>query len=213
MKKLATILALTGVVANLGFATVFADDATGTQVIGCNEGGGLSLSAPANLGFYGRSTNFYQGSDAPLEGLSSLTLTDTRGYGACGAGASLTVQSDGLVSGTYTINLATGTFGNTDLTEDSVITASSPDTLIGVVVDTTVASVNTAIAGGVELISSTEAFYGDVTLALNTGNADSQNNTVLKAQHDNLENGGTSYAGPIPTGSYTGDITFTVTTT
>lgn len=224
MKKLATILALTGVVANLGFATVFADDATGTQDIGCNGGAGPSLSAPANLGFYGRSTQFTNELDANLENPSLapslVTVTDLRGYdvaaGDCGAGFSLAVQSDGLVQGNYTIHLGTGSFDNSDLSEDTTVSTSFPDTLIGPVVTTTIASVDQEIAGGgVELMSATEAFYGDVTLALNSSDADNttgalNNNTVLKARHDKLEDAGGAYAGPIPAGSYIGTITFTL---
>ncbi len=222
MKKLATILALTGVVANLGFATTFAEVSTGSQTIECNSFGNYSLIAPADLGFYQRTTNFYNETSAPLEtsvgpGAPILVVTDTRGYDStaadCGAGFTLSVQSNGLAFGDYNINLGTGSFNNTDLSEDvGGITESSPETLIGAaaLVNTISESTNQPIETSVTLMTSSEAFYGDVTFALNTGNADNQNSTVLKALHDKLEDVNGAYVGPIPAGDYTGDITFTL---
>ena len=233
MKKLATVLALTAVMANLGLATVFAQavGSTGTQVIGCNANGGLTFDATRSLGFYSRSSNFNSETDANLENplnvdnnpvYSKLTVSDTRGYDAaastCGNGFTVSVQSTGLsrttADGLFNINLATGTFGNSDLAEDQTYATSSPDTLIGSVVSTASSS-DAPIATAVDLLDATEAFYGDVQLTLNSSNADNtvgspNDATVLKAQHDNIEKDGSPYSGPIPTGSYTGTITFTL---
>jgi hypothetical protein len=262
MKKLASILALTAIVANLGLATALAagTPATGSQAITCG-GGGLSFqSIPPKLQFTGKTVVFASGTtDAyvsaalasngdPYVPGAVLDVQDTRGYdpadntdastggttGMCAAGLTVAEQStntDGshgmeftADSHTFVIPLWTGAIDDSALTaEDTTVAHSSPDAIRGTVagggtdniVNVTTDSASTAISSDIQLIKSVESFYGDFTLNLNT-----LNHQVLVARHDYIEKGDVAnglytatvpiYTGPIPAGTYTGTITFTL---
>jgi hypothetical protein len=236
-KKLVAILALTGAIANLGLATAFAADSAGSQTIGCDAGGDKVLTAPATVTFEGKSTNFHNEVDASANLVASqgslIKVTDTRGYdataGNCGAGFTLSVASNGLqlydVDGSdFDIQLGLGA-ASAAWAEDLDTAVSSPATLLANVATVADASDHSLITTSKDLITSSEAFTGDVSLELS--------NAVLNAVGDNTVVGNASpvsfgkrtavtpdpeltpfdawdYTAAIPTGSYTGTITFTM---
>lgn len=240
MKKLATILALTAVVANLGLATVFAAN-NASQVIGCTAGA-VTLDAPLSVSFFARNTNFVDQTDSNVDGSTPqyVTVTDLRGYdpgaGAletCGAGKVVTINSGATdltkvladPNMAFKIPLYTGTMSNTDnLTEDDITyPTSSPVTLVGDVVNVTTASNQIALANsGLQIFSATEAFYGVAKLRLNLATTDStvsDAGVVLKAAHNHLENSTnystlatfSPYAGALASGIYNGVVTISMT--
>lgn len=199
-RKLVSILAITGVVANLGLATVFAQT-TGSEVVGCNTAGAISIgSASAAVTFEARTTDF-SGGDAGITGTPlDVVVTDSRGYNpsstaTCGAGSTLTIQSaglNGLAVGNTTTNLSLGL--GTALTSGSLSctsTTCSPATLSDVATVTGATTGN--ISAGQSLVTFTEAFYGDIQTHM-TGN--------------DLEV--TAPSAPVPADTYEGQITFTL---
>jgi len=202
MKKLASILAITGVVANLGLASmVFAQsNVNATETIGCNSLGTVSISyANPNATFQSRTVNFYQEEvNAPLSATAPLVVkvADTRGYDAttshCALGSTLSVISSGLVNATEPAPLLVGVGTDIGLTHTSWdgVTGSPADI-------STISSWDTNaghdITSMTALWNSTESFSGVLKFAF-SGND-------LEVRQDEL-------TGPIAKGDYTGTITF-----
>lgn len=205
MKKLATILALTGVVANLGVASLVFAQTSGSQTIGCNAAGSTSIAATNSVTFDSRTTNFYLETDAPL-GIDfplMVDVTDTRGYDPavdadCEPPAApdtvedpftLQIQSAGLTSGSTTLSLELGTaLTGADL---SCLTTCAPSTLGDVA--TTAGTADTGISTAQDLVTFDETFSGTIRTEMQT--------TDLEV---------VAPAGPIATGTYTGTITFSL---
>lgn len=209
MKKLATVLALTGVVANLGLATVFAQTSEGSQTIGCNAGT-VSISLPTtgtgdSVSFEGRSTAFYaDATNAPLDVGQSLPIqvTDDRGYDPgvndCRSSTAptadhaftLQIQSPGLTGPSSTVlDLQLGTaLVAGDLSETP---GTSPSTVGDVATVTGLA--DTSISTASNIVTFDETFSGDIGVTL-TG--------------DQLEV--VKPSGVIPAGVYTGTITLSL---
>jgi len=170
----------------------------GEITIGCNTGGNISISnISTNATFEERSTNFYQDTtNAPLVSALQVDVTDNRGYnpdpGAdCGPASTLSIQSDGLSYAGNSFNLNLGT----PLTNANISCISSkcvPDSTSINDVATTQGSVGT-IGSGMEVLNLSEAFGGTVRLELTNHNLE-----VVKP------------SGPIPKGTATGTITFTL---
>lgn len=212
-------------------------DSTGNINIGCNTvTGGLSLQTPTDIDFAARHTDFYASTDASalhessIPGdLSRIRITDTRGFDAnhpsgpslCGGGFTFQIQSSGLhqynVDGSdVNLRLGLGTVANSILTEDSSITTSSPDVLVGGIVNAATTSSNQLINTSADLVTSTEAFSGNVDFFLD--------NNLLLVRHDKIQKRATvnpsstpfasdssqDYSGPIAAGLHTGIITLTL---
>jgi hypothetical protein len=205
MKKLATILALTGVVANLGVASLAFAQTSGSQTIGCNAAGTTSISATNSVTFESRTTNFYAETDAPLNVGSDLTVdvTDTRGYDpAAGTDCEppaapdgvedssvLQIQSAGLVNGATTLSLELGTaLTGADL---SCTTTCAPSTLSDVAA--AAGTADTGITSAQNLVTFDETFSGTIRTTMST--------TDLEV---------VAPAGPVATGTYAGTITFSL---
>ena len=225
-KKLVAILALTGAIANLGLATVFAANApTGSQTIGClNPVEDVpTLDTPEVVGFEARHTNFYVESDANAvvgDG-DAVVVTDTRGYDAgltegCGEGFSLGIQSSGLNNGAtingqkqYNIQLKLG--ANMDEawtpTAEGANATTFPESMTGVVTYEDVGG--ELITSEQVLIDSTEAVSGVFTAHLvdhlYASYADLQSRVVA-----NPVNLYSSLSADIAPGIYEGTITFTL---
>jgi hypothetical protein len=168
------------------------------QNITCDTNGAVSISAvtPA-VSFVSRSVDFYTetaaGLSPLLDGGLQISVTDTRGYdpGAtdCGGPSTLSIQSSGLVNGATTLGLQLGnalTSGALACTSGSC----SPATLGDVA---TVTGSTGAISAAVDIVQFAEAFSGTIRTSL---------------QGDDLQV--TPPATVIPTGTYTGTITFTL---
>lgn len=174
MKKLATILALTAVVANLGIASVLAQSTSGTQDIGCNTAGASSIVTTAAVAFDSRTTDFEHETaaslDSLLDGGLQIDVTDTRGYDPgvgvdeiCGdayevqiqsaAGLSNTIDSLALQLGTALVN------GDLSCTSGSCSPTSVNDVA-------TADGTTGAIATAQPIISFSEAFSGTIRGAL-----------------------------------------------
>lgn len=219
MKKLTTILALTAVTANLGLATVFAEDVTGSQIIDCNAGGTYSIVTTnasddqnSNITFAQRTTNFTAENDAnAVQSQDSfIRVQDNRGYdpaGAnnCGNGLALSVQSSsGLTNGTDTIHLKLG-----DYTIDNnfeLVTGSNPNNINTILTNSNSSGV--IQNSPVNLFTTNEAFDGAIDVFYNKTQATDSNSTnvLIVASHD-------SVSGPISPGTYSGNVTFTLTVT
>lgn len=168
------------------------------QNITCDTNGAVSISAvtPA-VSFVSRSVDFYNetaaGLSPLLDGGLQISVTDTRGYdpGAtdCGGPSTLSIQSSGLVNGATTLGLQLGnalTGGALACTSGSC----SPATLGDVA---TVTGSTGTISAAVDIVQFAEAFSGTIRTSL---------------QGDDLQV--TPPATVIPTGTYTGTITFTL---
>ncbi len=199
MKKLASILAITAVVANLGIAAVYAVDADpmtteGTQTIGCATEAEPTLSATDAATFQQRYTNFYNSTDSQLTSNLVVSFQDTRGYdpdgvGRCGNGYIVTIASPGLTLGTGTDPL--------DMVYDHTVDVGDCARCDGGDVITEMTD-SGSISTAKNLFETTEAFLGTYTLTL------PMETTALVVDS-------ASVAGPIAQGAYTGVITFDAT--
>lgn len=198
MKKLATILALTAVVANLGIASVLAQSTSGTQDIGCNTAGASSIVTTAAVSFDSRTTDFENDTaaslDAQLDGGLQVEVTDTRGYDpaatTCGAAYGVQIQSAAGLSNTIdSLALQLGTaLVNGDLSCTSA--SCSPSSVNDVA---TADGTTGAIATAQPIISFSEAFSGTIRGQLIT--------TDLQVTPPTTQ---------ITSGTYTGTILFTL---
>ncbi len=162
--------------------------------VGCNTGGAISISGiSVTAPFETRTPEFYNDlTDAPLTSAIYLEITDTRGYDpnppSCGVASTISVQSDGLVNGSDTLAVGLGT---AIIPADwSCQGACSPANL-------SILSSNSAVGPiltGTDILSLSEAFGGAFRL-----NLDDDNLEILRP------------AGPVGTGTYGGNITFTLT--
>ncbi len=175
-----------GCVAGLG-------ETCGEITIGCNLGGTISISnITPEATFEPRSTNFYQDpTNAPLESVIQVDITDTRGYGSCGDASTLSIQSSGLALGASTLGLNLGTAltqGSITCPDDNCV----PDSAHLSDVATTPGATG-SIATGADVLNLSEGFDGTIRLQISGDNLE-----VVKP----LE--------PISKGDYVGDITFTL---
>lgn len=206
MKKLASILALTGLAANFSIASIVFAQTSGSQTISCNPTGTTSISATNSVSFESRTTNFYLETDSPLSALLDgglqVNVVDSRGYDPtaedCQPPANpesgdepfvLQIQSNGLSSGSTTLELELGDA----LTAASLScpTLCSPSALSDVA--TVSGLTDTLITTGQDLVTFDESFAGTIRTSLVT--------TQLQVR---------APSGPIPTGTYTGTITFSL---
>jgi hypothetical protein len=209
MKKLATTLALTAVVLNLGIATVIAADTAGEQEIACNTlGGASSIASTATATFEGKTTEFYTGADAELTSIINVDVTDTRGYDAttpgidgvadnaddtCGLPYKVQIQSAaGLTNGIDVLDLALGAALTSTATDITCLAAicSPADPLV---ITSATGTNGTAIAGAQDIVNFSEAFGGEIRTAIDTGEL-----LVTKPP------------APIEKGTYQGTITFSL---
>lgn len=168
------------------------------QNIICDTAGFISISAVTpTVTFIPRTVDFYTESPAGLspllDGGLQISVTDTRGYDPtaadCGGPSTLSIQSSGLVNGTDTLNLQLGTA----LTAGALACTSSscyPTTLGDVA---TVTGSTGSISSAIDIVEFAEAFSGTIRTSL---------------QGDDLQVVPPSTA--IPTGTYSGTITFTL---
>jgi hypothetical protein len=206
MKKFGTILALTGLIANLSMASLVFAQTSGSQTISCNPTGTTSLTATTSVTFETRTTNFYLETDSPLSALLDgglqVDVTDTRGYDPTGLDCeppgtpdaaedafNLQIQSDGLISGATTLELELGD----TLTGASVFcyTVCTPSTVSDVATVTGLS--DTLITTAQNIVTFDESFAGTIRTRLQT--------TQLQVRKP------TSF---IPTGTYTGTIVFSL---
>lgn len=169
------------------------------QNIICDAGGAISISAvtPA-VSFVSRTVDFYNESPAGLspllDGGLQISVTDSRGYDPvlrqdCGGPSTLSIQSAGLSYGSTNLELQLGTA----LTSAALACTSascSPATLGDVAA---VTGSTGAISAAVDIVNFSEAFSGTIRTSLQT---------------DDLQVA--PPAAVIPTGTYTGTITFTL---
>jgi hypothetical protein len=212
-------------------------NSSGNLSIGCDETGSLALQIPNAIDFATKTTNFSAESSASAQHdiigggePAQIRISDTRGYdssaGNCGSGFTFQVQSTGLhkynVDGSdFNLRIGLGTVDNSILAEDTSITVSSPDVLAnqadGGVVHTATGSSDELITSSYNLVTSDEAFSGDIAFWLDNNlllvrsdkiqrRAAISNPEATPFATDNSQN----YSGPIPTGTYTGTITFTL---
>jgi alpha-tubulin suppressor-like RCC1 family protein len=205
-------------------------NSNGNIDIGCDATGSISLTAPTAITFDTKTTDFYNDSDAsavsvPGDGVdaSHLKITDTRGYDAgagseltCGNGFTLSVESNGLQlynvdNSDFDIQLGLGT-ASSAWTEGG---SSSPTTLLGNVVHAS-SSNDSLITTSKDLVTSEEAFSGNVSLELSGGVLKAPAATAFGMRAADLTNPELNpfatwdYTSAIPTGNYTGTITFTL---
>lgn len=165
-----------------------------TQNIGCNGAGSIGISAVSPTAtFESRTTSFFEDStDAALSSPIYLEVTDNRGYDPeatdCGAASSISVQSDGLTSGATTLGVNLGTA----LTSGS-LSCSSANCVPNDISVASVVGATGLISTGTDIMSLSEAYSGTIKLDMVTDDLQ-----ILRP------------AGPIDTGTYTGDITFTL---
>ncbi len=162
--------------------------------VGCNTGGAISISGiSVTAPFETRNPEFYTDfTDAPLTSPIYVEITDTRGYDpnppSCGVASTISVQSDGLVNGSDTLAVGLGT---AIVPADwSCQGACSPANLSILSSESAVGPILT----GTDILSLSEAFGGAFRL-----NLDDDNLEILRP------------VGPVGTGTYGGNITFTLT--
>ncbi len=199
-------------------------DVNAEQEITCNDIlGGVTLTVPSNLIFEGRTTNFHNETDAEIDDPNdaSIIVKDDRGYDpdshACGNGFTLSIQSDGLrlldIGDTdYNLELGLGDFDENKVSEDKNILTSSPATLIGnlVTVETIQALSREKITSSVDLLSSSDAFFGDLEIDLINVLKVFKDGIQKASPHSNTPVFSGNINEPIPPGNYIGTITVTV---
>ena len=169
-KKLVAILALTGAIANLGLATVFAAaNPTGSQAISCEENAGApTFDAPAAVGFDPRTTAFHSDTDAGANAGATLRVEDNEVMGCITTGFTISIASEGLTATAdgqdYSIMLKTmaGAAGNWSQANLTGMTETFPGTLLGGVATAGPAAEeeDIVILGGVNILTTTAGFTG-----------------------------------------------------
>lgn len=173
-------------------------DSNAEQNIICDTNGAISISAvtPA-VSFVSRTVDFYNEAPAGLspllDGGLQISVTDSRGYdpsaGDCGGPSTLSIQSNGLVNGTTTLGLQLG-----DALTNGALACTSVSCSPAVLGDVAAVTGSTgSVSAAVDIVEFTEAFSGTIRTSL---------------QSDNLQV--TPPVSVIPTGTYTGTITFTL---
>lgn len=169
------------------------------QNIICDANGAISISAVTpSVTFVSRSVAFFSESAAGLspllDGGLQISITDSRGYDPvvgqdCGGPSTLSIQSSGLSNGSTTLNLQLGT-----ALTSSALACTSPSCYPNAIGDVaTVAGSAGPISTAVDIVTFSEAFSGTIRTSLQT---------------DDLQV--TPPSGVIPTGIYSGTITFTL---
>ena len=206
MKKLATILALTAVVANFGLATVFAQiPSHGTQKIACPAGEGAQLfTVTTPVAFEQKPTDWYNNpGNAELTTNLDIVVTDTRGYKCAGTGYTYSIAETsagvGLVEPVSGDTLGLSMDQALDASNDSCTSGGAPSTAcdpatLSVFDYSHAPAVPTPIDLGIELFRTSEPFAGEVTVEMPIGG---HKLTVLTP------------TAPIAAGDYAGDILFT----
>ncbi len=208
MKKLATILALTAVVANLGVAVVFAqENVAGSQLIGCADaatGQALAVSwtdgPGAPVSFEGKYTNWFDDANTDaaivLDTFIYVDTTDDRGWDpagvTCGTGGRVDISSLGLDHPTVTQNLAIG-LGTVTEGGDFTWQGASHDPADVAEVVGVVHAAAQDLTTALQMVTFTKAWSGTVRMTFDGSQLHVNTPTT-----------------PIAAGTYTGNVTFTL---
>lgn len=243
MKKLATVLALTAIVANMGLATVFAQQTQapeGSQTIGCNGSGTITIGSLASQTFTSKTTAFTGDTNADITGENfHPAVTDTRGYDPTanqdcstlgdGHAFTLDIQSDGLIKdgGTAVNTVCRDNQGGQLLC--TVVAESLDSPTLHLTLGTAASNSNLSadanfVPSTFSTVANAHASTGDITTGKVLVDFDESfsgtlttllMNSDLQVAHDTITYGAGSstylQAGnPIPAGVYRGAITVTL---